>query len=75
MNLSTAGESEYVVLHSCETLEPAKHKIFFDKLFSTPELMKYMMEKRLYEVATLRLDHSRKCPVSVKGTRYSGRVC
>ena len=75
MNLSTAGESEYVVLNLCETLEPAKHKIFFDKLFSSPELMKYMMEKIMYEVATLRLDHSRKCPVSVKGTRYNVRVC
>ena len=63
MNLSTAlGESEYVVLRSCEILEPAKQKIFFDNLFSSPELMKYMMEKRMYAVATLRLDRSRKYP-------------
>ena len=60
MNLSTVlGESEYVVLRLCETLEPAKHKIFFDNLFSSPQLMKYMMEKRMYAVATLRLDRSK----------------
>ena len=82
MNLSTAlGESEYPVLRLCETLEPAKHKIFFDNLFSSPELMKYMMEKRMYAVATLRLDRYRKCPLSSerdlkkKGTTYNGRVC
>ena len=56
MNLLTAlGESEYVVLCLCETLEPAKHKIFFDK---------YMMKKRMHAVATLQFDRSRKCPVS-----------
>ena len=65
MNLLTAlGESEYVALCLCETLEPAKHKIFFYNLFSSPKLMKYMMEKRMYAVATLRLDCYRKCPVS-----------
>ena len=64
MNMSTAGESEYVLLHSCATLEPAKHKIFFDNQFSSLECMKYMMKGRMYDVATLRLDRSRKCPVS-----------
>ena len=65
MNLPAAlAKSEYVVLGLCETLEPAEHKIFLDNLFSSPELMKYMMEKRMYAVATLRLDRSRKCPVS-----------
>ena len=69
MKLSTAlEESEYVVLRLGETLEPAKHKIFFDNLFSIPEFMKYMMEKRMYAVATLRLDRIESAQCQVKET-------
>ena len=56
------GESEFVVLHMCNGLVTGKHKVFFDNLFSSPELMKYLLSKGIYGVATLRANRSRSCP-------------
>ena len=46
-------ESELVLLRMCQGLATGKYKVFFDNLFSSPELMKYLLSKGIYGVATL----------------------
>ena len=48
------GESEFVVLRLRKDLVEGKHKVFFDNLFASPELMKYLLSQGIYAVATLR---------------------
>ena len=57
------GETECVILRLTKNLEPSKHKVFFDNLFSTPVLMEYLKIRGVYAVATLRADRSRGCPI------------
>ena len=45
------GESEFVVLLVCNGLVIGKHKVLFDNLFSSLELMKYLLSKGIYGVA------------------------
>lgn len=67
------GESEYVVLRLCNELQSGHHKIFFDNLFSSSELMTYLMERELYAVATLRANR-RDCPIPAeKDMKKEGR--
>ena len=68
------GESEFVVLRMCNGLATGKHKVFFDNLFSSPELMKYLLSKGIYGVATLRANRSRSCPIPAeKDMKKQGR--
>ena len=39
------GESGFVVLRLIEKLEQEKHQLFFDKFFSSSELMEYLASK------------------------------
>ena len=55
--------AECVILRLTKNVEPSKHKVFFDNLFSTPELMEYLKKRGVYAVATLRADRSRGCPI------------
>ena len=57
------GESEFVVLCMCNGLATGKLKVSFDNLFSSPELMKYLLSKGIYGVATLRANRSRSYPI------------
>ena len=68
------GESEFVVLRMCNGLATGKHKVFFDNLFSSPELMKYLLSKGIYGLATLRGNRSRSCPIPAeKDMKKQGR--
>ena len=69
------GESEFVILRLSEELEELQHELFFDNLFSSPELMKYLSEqKKLWAVATLNQNRSRGCPIlSEKEMKKKGR--
>ena len=40
-----------------------KRKVFFDSLFSSPELMKCLLSKGIYGEATLHANRSRSCPI------------
>ena len=58
----------------CNGLATDKHKVFFDNLFSSPELMKYLLSKGIYELVTLRANRSRSCPTSAeKDMKKQGR--
>ena len=41
------GESEFVVLRLTNNLEPAKHHVFFDNLFASPNLLSYLKTKQI----------------------------
>ena len=49
----------------CNGLATDKHKVFFDNLFSSPELI-YLLSKGIYGLATLRANRSRSCPISAE---------
>ena len=62
------------MLRLCEDRVEGKHKVFFDNLFASPELMKYLLSQGIYAVATLRANRSRNCPVSSeKDLKKNGR--
>ena len=68
------GESEFVVLRLTKALAPKKHQVFFDNLFSSPDLMCYLKEKEISAVATLKADRSRGCNIpSEKALKKIGR--
>ena len=68
------GESGYVVLRMAHKLEPGKHKLFFDNFFSSPELLLQLKRDKVFAVGTLRLNRSRKCPLtSEKDMKKMGR--
>ena len=68
------AESEFDVLRMCNGLATGKHKVFFDNLYSSPELMKYLLSKGIYGVATLRANRSRSCPIPAeKDMKKQGR--
>ena len=55
-------------------LVTGKRRVFFDNLFSSPELIKYLLSKGIYGVATLRANRSRSCPVPAeKDMKKQGR--
>ena len=67
-------ESECVVLRLCESLQSNKHKIFFDNLFATPELLVHLGKRQVYATATLRANRIRNCPLaSDKELKKKGR--
>ena len=67
-------ESEFVVLCLCKDLVEGKHKVFFNNLFASPELIKYLLSQGIYAVATLRANRSRNCLVSSeKDLKKNGR--
>lgn len=55
------GESEIVVMRLTKDLQPRKRQLFFDNLFSSPNLLVHLTSKEVYAVATLRSDRSRGC--------------
>ena len=57
------GESKNVVLRLTKDLEKDKHKVFFDNLFMSPELIIQLKHQGIFAVGTLRSDRSRGCPV------------
>ena len=68
------GGSEFVVLRMRNGLVTGKRKVFFDNLFSSPELIKYLLSKGIYGVATLRANRSRSCPIPAeKDMKKQGR--
>ena len=72
--LQTRGESEFVVLRMRNGLVTGKRRVFFDNIFSSPELIKYLLSKGIYGVATLRANRSRSCPVPAeKDMKKQGR--
>ena len=55
-------------------LATGKQKIVFDNLFSSPELMKYLLSKGIYRVATLRANRNHNCPIPAeKDMKKQGR--
>ena len=52
-------EAACVVLRLTDQLESGKHKIFFDNLFGTPELLTYLKTRGIFAVSTLRNDRTR----------------
>ena len=68
------GEYSAVVVRLTLPLQPKKHKVFFDNLFSCPELLVYLRQKQIYAVSTMRENRSRNCPVAKeKDLKKSGR--
>ena len=57
------SESDNVVLHLIKDLEKDKHKVFFDNLFVSPELMIQLRHQGIFAVGTLRSHGSRGCPI------------
>ena len=57
------GETEFVVMRLTQNLEAKKHQVFFNNLFSSPDLMVYLKSQGIYYVATLQADRSRGCPI------------
>ena len=52
-----------MVLHLIKDLEKDKHKVFFDNLFVSPELMIQLRHQGIFAVGTLRIHGSRGCPI------------
>ena len=52
-----------MVLCLTRDLEKDKHKVFFDNLFVSPELMIQLRHQGIFTVGTLRSDRSRGCPI------------
>ena len=68
------GESENVVLRLTSGLEKDVHKIFFDNLFTSPEVMIQLRQQGILAVGTLRADRSRGCPMPAESAmRKEGR--
>lgn len=68
------GESEFVVLRMLNDLEPNKHLVFFDNLFSSPELLTYLKTKQIYSVCHIASSRSRGCKLpSEKEMEKNGR--
>ena len=68
------GESEFLVMRLTKDLDPGKHQVFFDNLFSSPDLLVYLSSQQVYSIATLRSDRSRGCKLpSDKDLRKGGR--
>ena len=69
------GESDFVVLRLTSGLDHFKHEMYFDNYFSSPELLRYLKEeKKIWAVATLKAQRSRKCPIpSEKAMQKKGR--
>ena len=58
----------------CESLQSNKHKILFDTLFATPELLVHLGKRQVYATATLRANRIRNCPLaSDKELKKKGR--
>ena len=51
------------MLRLTKDLEKDKHKVSFDYLFASPELMIHLRQKGIFAVGTLRSDRSRGCPI------------
>ena len=58
--------SDNVVLHLIKDLEKDKHKVFFDNLFVSPELMIQLRHQGVFAVRTLRSHGSRGCPITTE---------
>lgn len=70
----SVGESGFVVLRLSKHLEENKHKLFFDNYFCSPELIDYLLMKKIWAIGTLNMKRSRKCPVtSEKDLKKEGR--
>ena len=68
------GESENVVLRLTRILDMNRHKVFFNNLFTSPELMIQLKHQGIFAVGTLRADRSRGCPISTESAmRKKGR--
>ena len=39
------------------------HKLFFDKLFCSPEIVTYLHPQGIWAIGTLNVQRSRKCPI------------
>ena len=57
------GETENVVLRLSNDLEDGQHKLFFDNLISSPELLEFLKTKEQQSVATLRANRCRGCRI------------
>ena len=57
------GETEIVVLRLSNGWEDGQHKLFFDNLFSSPELLEFLKTKKQQSVATLIANFSSGCPI------------
>ena len=74
VNTGKFGESENVVLKLSNALEENKHQLFFDNLFSSPELMVHLASLGIFATATLRSDRIRGCPIPCeKDMKKTGR--
>ncbi len=59
----TFGESEYVVLRLTQDLQSKKHKVFFDNLSTSRELLIQLKSSSIFAVRTQRKDRTRGCPL------------
>lgn len=74
MNIPGISKNGEVVLRLLQPLRQNKHKVFFDNLFSTPELFVHLRENGMFATATLNVLMSRKCPIKTeKELKKSGR--
>ena len=67
-----------MVLRLASELRPKKHKIFFDNLFASPELLVQLKPIDIYAIGTLRQDRTRGCPLpteSAKRKEGRGAMC
>ena len=74
----TFGKSEDVVARLISELGPKKHKILFDNLFTSPELLIQLKSMDIHATGTLRQDRIRGCPLPTESAmRKEGRdtVC
>ena len=57
----SVGASGAVVLRMSMNLQRMMHKLFFDNLFCSPELVIYLHSKGIWAIGTLNIQRSRKC--------------
>ena len=74
----TFGKSENVVLRLTSEFGPKKHKIFFDNLFVSPELLIQLKSMDIFVIGPLHQNRTRDCPLPTESAmRKEGRgtVC
>ena len=68
------GESENVVMRLVNNLQPREHKVFFDNVFTSAELMLQLKDQAMFAVGTFPQDRSRGCKLPTeKEMKHLGR--
>ena len=60
------GERENVVLRFVNNLQSKEHEVFFDNLFTSPELLLQLKDQVIFAVGTLCQDRPRGCKLPME---------